>query len=1224
MFKDIFLTELKKNLQSPAFYIFLVILFGTTLVFTLTTDPYTGFMGISHGKEWHNAPIIIAHILARLGVVSLLFTMVIIGRAVAKDFEYNIHEIIYSRPVSKWQYLGGRFFGAYVANLLIFSGIVLGFEIGIAFLSPQYSGTFRIGSYFLPVFFIVIPNLLLIGGIFFALATITRKMISTYLAGVGFLAIYGIIGVMLHRMDNETLKVLLDPFGITALTVYSKFWTVTDMNSFLMPINLTFLLNRLIWLTVSFGILFYTYRKFKFIAFYEEKKKTIAVKSEKTEIIDYEIPAPNITIQSKKLFTFSQSLSVSWKDLKRILLHPAFLILTTIAIGEIITNFIGSLGNSSGKMYPFTSWYIRQTLHLWIYMMPMTIFFGGMLVWKEKDHSTDEIYNTLPVPNWFSYSNKLMTLVGINIVYLLLAILGGVITQIAFFDFHDIELDLYIKQFFGIEFFNFLHLAIIVLFIQNLSPNKYVGFFLSALYFILDMIVFVVFGFENYLFRIGKIPEYIYSNLNGFGHYGQIILWYTIYWLFFGAIIAWLTILIWRRSSENSLWIRLKYLKTRITKDQVGGLMILLVMFVVGGLFIGYNKYVLNPYFSEKSSYQMQADYEKKFSGYMHKLQPTILDINLKVDLFPEERTVNIDGEYLLSNHHDQPIKEIYVNLNDWNLANLSPLELSRTFTLKLHAREFGFRIYELDQALDPGDTMTLHFDYDIIARGFTENQPKNEIAENGSCLILSSFSSRYFPLIGYNVNVELLDDMHREEYELPVKPDAPKIKDADPSKPIMEICRPNYEAIISSSSDQTVISGGTLVKEWQENKRNYFQFKSDTIIENEIVIVSGRYAVTREQYKDVNIEVYFHPEHNYNIENIIAGLKDSYDYGNKYFSKYPYHDLRVVEIPDYMKEGAARHFPTTFIWVESEGFTTRYNEDDIDIVYGIAAHENAHHWWAGIVTPAYAEGAFMLTETITQYVMAMLTEKKFGKEIGRKFVNRELRSYLLRRKKDSEGEMPLIESSVRQAYIGYKKSSVAMYALQDYIGEDSVGKALGRIVEKFGFRLDTFALASDLVNEFYKVTPDSMKYLVDDLFCKICLYENKINRATYQLQKDGKYLINFDITTKKFYADSVGNQTEAPLKDYIYLALMDEEGEAFYYQKHLFTQSDTTFQLITHKKPAKAGIDPYLVLIDREKEDNVCEVKELKEDGLISVLVDMPAKMGATKLIIFPSNTGH
>ncbi len=111
-------------------------------------------MGISHGKEWHNAPIIIAQIIARLGVIGLLFTMVIIGRAVAKDFENNIHELIFSRPISKWQYLGGRFFGSFVANLLIFSGIILGLKLVSHFLVINIPG-FQFGSYLLPIFLLL-------------------------------------------------------------------------------------------------------------------------------------------------------------------------------------------------------------------------------------------------------------------------------------------------------------------------------------------------------------------------------------------------------------------------------------------------------------------------------------------------------------------------------------------------------------------------------------------------------------------------------------------------------------------------------------------------------------------------------------------------------------------------------------------------------------------------------------------------------------------------------------------------------------------------------------------------------------------------------------------------------------------------------------------------------------------------------------------------------------
>ena len=152
MFKNIFLIEFKKNIKSPAFYIFTIIMFGITLAFTLVTDPNTYVIGINHGKEFHNAPIIIAQMLTRLSVFGLLFTMIIIGRSVAKDFEANIHEFIFTRPVSKFQYLFGRFSGSFLANILIFSGIILGFEIGIDMIDIKHSGSFRIGAYIIPIF----------------------------------------------------------------------------------------------------------------------------------------------------------------------------------------------------------------------------------------------------------------------------------------------------------------------------------------------------------------------------------------------------------------------------------------------------------------------------------------------------------------------------------------------------------------------------------------------------------------------------------------------------------------------------------------------------------------------------------------------------------------------------------------------------------------------------------------------------------------------------------------------------------------------------------------------------------------------------------------------------------------------------------------------------------------------------------------------------------------
>jgi hypothetical protein len=64
MFKTIYFKELKNQLKSPAFYIFAGLLAFGTSIFLSETKPGVTLMYISFGKEWHNAPIVIARLLA--------------------------------------------------------------------------------------------------------------------------------------------------------------------------------------------------------------------------------------------------------------------------------------------------------------------------------------------------------------------------------------------------------------------------------------------------------------------------------------------------------------------------------------------------------------------------------------------------------------------------------------------------------------------------------------------------------------------------------------------------------------------------------------------------------------------------------------------------------------------------------------------------------------------------------------------------------------------------------------------------------------------------------------------------------------------------------------------------------------------------------------------------------------------------------------------------------
>jgi len=258
--------------------------------------------------------------------------------------------------------------------------------------------------------------------------------------------------------------------------------------------------------------------------------------------------------------------------------------------------------------------------------------------------------------------------------------------------------------------------------------------------------------------------------------------------------------------------------------------------------------------------------------------------------------------------------------------------------------------------------------------------------------------------------------------------------------------------------------------------------------------------------------------------------------------------------------------------------------------MFGITAHEIAHNWWPYVVAPSFAEGCELATEAIAQYVWIMCLEKEYGKAMARKQLREEMDDYLRGRQKDTEGERTLARQFVRR-YITYAKSMIAMYALQDYIGEKNVNNALKSIIDKFGFMENSYINALDLIKAYREVTPDSLQYVITDLFETITLFENQVLSANYEALNTKKYSVNFKVSSHKFRADSDGKQTEIPLNDYIYIGVLGKDDEELYLKKHKFTQNQQQFEIIVDKKPVQAGIDPYLVLIDRNRDDNLKKV---------------------------------
>ena len=1197
MFGIIFLKEFKRLLFSIPFLIFWSLFAFTAYMTVSNMNPGTIVMGISYGREMHNTPLVIARIFSILSITGLLFTMVLIGRSVNRDFEAGIHDFFFTIPMSKFSYLGGRFCGGLAANLAVFTAVAAGIMLGCLPLEAKYCAPFSLSAFILPMLIMVLPNLVLIGGIFFSLAVISRKMVLTYVSGVAFLMLYVFVLGGFAGSESDLLRILGDPFGVMTLTTLTKFWTVAEINANRMPLDGLLFLNRFIWLTVASGFLLLAFRKFEFVSTLESGKRSAQVRIERTPESRSVTPLVEISASVIDNSTGAQLLKLFRNvsiEFRRIVFHPAFLILTFMAMVEILANFIGNIGRTGNNEYPLTAWYLSHADHVWGYMIPVTILFGGLIAWRERDTGSSGFFDTLPTPDWMSYLSKLLTLMSVQTFYVVVAILVGISTQVFYFGFFDIQPDLYIKKMFGIELLKYWHMAVLVLFIQNLVPNKYLGYFLCSLYYIVDLIVFGVYKYENILLRYGSVPKYIFTNLNGYGPFAPTIFWYRIYWGLFGLILILVSILLWRRSDEIHLKYRIRGVPRNTSRPMGTALAVISLLFFAVGGFISYNKYFLNDYLSKNDAKALQAAYEKKFRKYADAPRLSITEVDLNIDFFPDEREAYIRGHYSMRNKTGGLIDKIYISLSKRGISRINKLEFTPAAELEFEGEEYGFRCFEPEKPLHPGDEIRLEFDFEVVPRGFTENNPVVEVAKNGSSLLMSSGTPAFFPAVGYCEGMEIKEKYDRKKFGLPPKHVNPTLEESDPSVSYWPFNLSQLNVVLGTSGSQTAVSNGRLVERWTENGRNYFHYRSDVPMTDEFVFISAAYEIAADKYKGIDIEVYYDKKHGYNIRRMIEGAKASFDYNTSNYSPFPYKQVKIVETTDYMGGGIARSQPTVFTWREDGGFLSQIdNTGDVDMVFGVCTHEMAHQWWGYIVMPAKSEGAYMLTETMAQYVEIMCLEKEYGRKMADKERRREMDEYLKRRKSDREGEKPLMRAGEKQLYLCYPKSTITMYALQDYLGEEKVNAALSGITRDFGGRDDLFARSTDIIDAVKDAAPDSLLYLVSDLFEHITLYENKAREAAFEKLEDGGYRVVLSVSSKKFHADSLGGQVEMPLNDYIDIGVFGEDDEELYLEKRKFTRENMEFEILVDKKPVKAGIDPRLILVDRDRENNLVKVKE-------------------------------
>ncbi len=1091
MWYHIFKFEIQYRIKRPDTYVFFLFLF----LFSIVGVDFV-FQGSELGLLKKNSPFVIAKTMGAITGIFMILASMIMGVSVLRDFEYHIESLIFSTPISKKDYLLGRFLGSFTVLLFAFTGILFGMILGefMPWHHPDDLLAFNAIVYVKTFLMVTLPTLFFGASLFFVTGALSRNLVVVYTQGI----ILFVVFMLTKAITNKFWQAILDPFSLTTTSFTTATWSTLEKSTQPIPFIGALMYNKMFWCSLGIIVLIYGYKKFNFNVVKEKQSKRkqgrkLVIKSTR-EVRNIEIP------EAKKqyglLSRWYQLKEFTWFYFISICKQSSFWGIVICGMIIILINSV-NLGTVYGvDSYPATYFIVEELKETSMYFfLIILVFYSGELIWKERNAKLDLIYDATPMS---SFINLLGKYIGLNLVYmvLMLALIGSGIIFQTLSGYYTYEFQVYFYGFF-LEILPFLALyTCIAFFIQSVVNHKFVGIMLVIVFFISN-IALGLFGFDHDLYFFGGSSLGTYSDMNGYGHFLKPYLFIKSYWFLFGLLLLIIGSLVNVRGTETNLLKRIIASKYRLSKPLFKFAGIVCFVFLAIGSFIFYNTNILNTYWSHSKATTFRVDYEKALKQFEYIPQPKLVDVKLQLELYPSTRDYTVEGYYILKNTNSEDITSIHIQKLLEGSVTLDSISFESGFTMDATYEKFDYSIFNLHTALKPGESIKMHFKQRVTTKGFESGNSNGNINNNGTF-----FNNSDLPTIGYSKKYELNDADEREDYNLPIrinkgnKEDLNELKNARSGSDSDGI---NFEMIISTSKDQTAIVPGSLLRKWSKNNRNYFHYKMKKPMINFYSIVSAKYEIKKDKWttsqdsiaKPVDLEIYYHKAHNYNIERMMTSMKSSLDYYSKNFSAYQYEQLRIMEFPRYAE--FAQSFPGTIPFSEAIGFVLDIDDEkDVDMAFYVTAHEIAHQWFGMQVEAANVKGQYFILETLSQYSAMMVLKQHYSEEKLLQFLEHQEEVYKKGKDREASKE-PSLTVVENESYVYYAKGAINMYQLQKAIGEEPINKALRRFLKdwnttngKLKMTTNRYATADDLLGYFREVTPDSLQYLITDLFEKV------------------------------------------------------------------------------------------------------------------------------------------
>jgi ABC-2 type transport system permease protein len=1150
-------------------------------------------------NTFKNGTFSITYLLGWMSLMCIFTSTIVAAQVLFREKDARFSLLLYATLINKKNYLWSRFLMVFGITAITFFLFTLAFALGqfISIKDNGEFGVFHLWFYIHTFLLIALPNILFCSTVICVFGWFSQNKLLIYVSGLFIYILY--MATLLFSSsplmgggfpaspEAIDISAKFDPFGLSAFFQQTLQWTAFQRNNQLISLTGNMLFNRLFFTAVSFGMLGFLFYRFQF-SFGEKGSQGSKLKDKLSSLftlVSFNLfknktprtsPYPlqrrtstngkspfegggGMSFGSKTQTTpntsnpkyhLQSTLSFLKLDLKFILKSIPF-VLIIIGLGFILSMEIYAeieKGIRLPQKYASTELMINTILETFpIICILVLLFYGNELIWRSKDSNFCLMEDSTPVTPFIKIISKWLSLVNIVAILLIWTIIISVIFQISY-QYYYFNFTAYLSLFYVIGAPLLLTCGLIVS-IQYLFENKYVSLVISTvIVFLINSNLGKNFGLTHPLFRFARTFTSEISGMNGFGGY-----LYAFHWkMFFGVCITLLLFFVVVKYRQN--------VKISLLFNTPFQLISAFLLFS-GSVFSGINIHNQLEIEDKNAMLDWQQNYEKKYRKFQNFAQPIITEIKANIDLFPEKNSYKVSAIYTLQNKTGKPIEKLLFYAT--NEVRLKKITVKNTED-SVFDKAFGQYWFTLSKPLQPNETIKTEIEFDYTWNSFTKHTPFNSIVENGSFMRISN----YFPSLGYNSDIEISDKEERKNRKLGKETDvlslnAPRNIQSDFI---------NLEAIISTSNHQTAIGVGELVGTWVKDGRNFFHYKTTSLIPPRFAVSSAKYVVEKQKYRGILIEVFYHPNHHENVNNLMENAKNTLDYCEQNFGKYPFKTIRFAEISSFSKGFAATAYPATIYMAEDVIFHANIKADkQQDVINELAGHELSHEWWgANQLSPDEREGAKLLTETLAMYTELMLVKKMYGAE--RVLENVRMHEGIYLSERGLRDEQPLIKTLIENTHQHYSKGLVVMYQISELIGEEKINLALRSLFKKYANSAIS-PISTDLIDEIYAVTEPKFHPKIDELFKRITTFDVEIVKKSV-LKMTDKYDVNIEAIIHKYDEDGKGSKRKMVMNDIVEIVFYFKNDT----QKRMVIpvkNNRISYQTFFGEKPLKVIIDP-------------------------------------------------